>query len=239
MNIQTQPIQYAAPIIPRMAEYKYTLVVDQSDSAENPREWDNLGTFVCFERNSSGADETHNDPEQYLIEMIEQFNDGFEQRLIDKDESLSLDVLLEIAANHYVILPVYKYEHSGVAYSTTPFSCRWDSGQTGFIYAAKDKLRKDYDWKRITNARRKEVEGWLAGEIKVFSQWANGNVYGFQLYYHDVEKPYSSVEAQDSCSGFYHDWAPTTLEEILECGIADHLPSECLTGDLVIVFEHG
>lgn len=240
MNILTQPtIKYPNPVIPRMAEYKYTLVISHDPDPENPREWDNVGTFVSFDRNSSGADETHNDPKQYLIEMIEQFNDGFEQRLIDKDESLSRGALLEIAANHYVILPVYKYEHSGVAYNTSGFSCRWDSGHIGFIYVAKNQLREDYDWTRITSKRRKQVEGWLAGEIKVFSQWANGNVYGFQLYYHDVEEPYNSVEAQDSCSGFYHDWAPTTLEELEECGIADHLSDEYLNDDLVIVFEHG
>lgn len=239
MNIQTQPtMKYPAPIIPRMAEHKYTLVVWHDDSPDNPREWDNLGTFVSFERYSSAADESHNDPEQYLIELIEQFNDGFEQRLIDKDESPSLKALLEIAAKDYVILPVYKYEHSGVAYNTTGFSCSWDSGQVGFIYISKDKLRKDYGWKRITNARRKEVEGWLAGEIEVFSQWANGNVYGFQLYYHDVEKDYTEGEEQDACWGFYYDWAPDSLKELQECGIADHLPNECLNDDLVIVFKY-
>ena len=111
MNILTQPtIKYPNPVIPRMAEYKYTLVISYDPDPENPREWDNLGTFVSFDRNSSGADETHNDPKQYLIEMIEQHCVGFEQRLIDKDESLSRGALLEIAANHYVILPVYKYE---------------------------------------------------------------------------------------------------------------------------------
>ena len=82
-------------------------------------------------------------------------------------------------------------KHSGVAYNTSGFSCRWDSGHIGFIYVAKNQLREDYGWTRITSKRRKKVEGWLAGEIKVFSQWANGNVYGFQLYYHDVEEPYN------------------------------------------------
>lgn len=238
MNIQTQPtIQYTHPIVPRVAEYKYTLVVDHSDWAENPREWDNLGTFVSYDRNTSAADETHNDPRQVLIELVDQCVLGFEQQLLDKDESPSLDALLEMVEKYYVILPVYKYEHSGVAYNTTGFSCSWDSGQMGFIYVAKDQLRKEYDWNRITSKRRKQVEDRLSAEIKVFSQWASGDVYDYQLYYHDVEESYDSVEAQDSCSGFYHDWAPTTIEELQECGIADNLPEECLNDDLVIVYE--
>ena len=239
MNILTQPtIKYPNPVIPRMAEYKYTLVISYDPDPENPREWDNVGTFVSFDRNSSGADETHNDPSSYMIGMIEQHCVGFEQRMLDKDEGLSLAALLAMVEKYYIILPVYRYKHSGVVYNTTGFSCRWDSGQAGFIYVAKDKLRKEYDWKRITAARIAKAEERLAGEIKVFSQWANGSVYGFQLYYHDIEEEYTDGEEQDSCWGFYHDWAPDSLEELRECGIADHLPDECLNEALEIVFKY-
>ena len=238
MTIQTQPtIQYPAPVTPRMAEYQYTLVISHDDCPENPRDWDNLGTFVSFDRNSCGADETSDDPEQYLIEMIEAYEDGFEQRLLDKDERVSLGTLLEIVEKYYVILPVFKYEHGEVAYSTSGFSCRWDSGQVGFTYVTKDNLRREYGWKRITADRVEKANRVMSGEIETFSQWADGNVYGFQLYYHDVEEPHNSVEDQDSCWGFYYDWAPDNLEELRECGIADHLPDECLNDDLVILFE--
>lgn len=240
MNIQTQPtVQYPTPVVPRMAEYQYTLVISYSDHAENPREWDNLGTFVSFDSNSSGADEVYNHgPEQYLTGMIEEFKYGFEQRMLDKDEFPTLDTLLEIAEKYYVILPVFKYEHSGVEYNTTGFSCRWDSGQIGFIYVSKEDFRKAYGWKRITKDRIAMVNAILSSEIKIFSQWANGNVYGFQLYYHDVEEHHTSVDEQDSCWGFYHNWAPNSLETLRECGIADHLPDECLNDRLKIVFEH-
>lgn len=235
----TPALQYPAPIVPRMAEYQYTLVIRYDDHPENPREWDNRGTFVSFDRNSFGADEVYNhDPEQYLISMIEEFKDGFEQRVLDKDELPTLDELLEIAENYYVILPVYKYAHSGVIYNTSGFSCQWDSGQIGFIYVAKEDLRKEYGWKRITKDRIAKVNEILSSEIKTFSQWASGSVYGFQLYYHDVEKPHTSVDEQASCCGFYHDWAPDSVEELLECGIADHLPDECLNDNLKIVFEY-
>ena len=240
MNIQTQPIiQYPTPIIPRMTEYKYTLVVSYDNDPENPREWDNLGTFVSFDRNTSAADETHNDPRQVLIELVDQCVLGFEQHLLEKDEVPSLSTLMELAEDHYVIMPVCKYEHGGVAYSTSSYSCPWDSGQIGFIYVAKDTLREQYGWNRITSKRMKQVKAWLSAEIETFSNWANGTVYGFTLYYHDAEVGYTEGDEQESCGGFYYTWAPETLWELMECGIAEHLPQACLNDDLTIVFKHG
>lgn len=34
-----------------------------------------------------------------------------------------------------VILPIFAYEHGGIALSTGAFSCRWDSGQIGWIWS--------------------------------------------------------------------------------------------------------
>jgi hypothetical protein len=36
-----------------------------------------------------------------------------------------------------VYLPIYAYEHGGIALSTGSFSCRWDSGQLGWIWTAE------------------------------------------------------------------------------------------------------
>ena len=46
------------------------------------------------------------------------------------------------ATDQYVILPLYLYDHSGITISTRPFSCPWDSGQVGWIYASKDTFRE-------------------------------------------------------------------------------------------------
>ena len=145
---------------------------------------------------------------------------------------------MELAEEHYVIMPVCKYDHGGVAYSTSAYSCPWDSGQIGFIYVAKNKLRKEYGWNRITAGRTAQVKARLSAEIETFSNWANGSVYGFTLYYHDAEKEYTEGDEQTACGGFYYTWAPETLGELMECGIAEYLPQACLN-DLTIVFEHG
>lgn len=89
-------------------------------------------------------------------------------------------------------LPVYRYEHGGVVYATTPFSCPWDSGQTGYIYVSRPKVREEYNVKRISPQTRDKVLSVLRSEVETFSQWANGEVYG-----------YINTETDDSCWGFF------------------------------------
>ena len=58
--------------------------------------------------------------------------------------NIEVDELYDLvrATDKYVILPLYLYDHSGITISTGPFSCPWDSGQVGWIYAPKDTFRK-------------------------------------------------------------------------------------------------
>ena len=42
-----------------------------------------------------------------------------------------------------VILPLYLYDHSGITMNTCGFSCPWDSGQVGWIYADKAMIDKE------------------------------------------------------------------------------------------------
>jgi len=71
-------------------------------------------------------------------------------------------------------LPVYRYEHGGVAFNTTGFHCPGDSGQTGYIYVSRSDVRKEYGVKRIAPKLRSKIELILKAEVEIFSQWANG-----------------------------------------------------------------
>jgi hypothetical protein len=80
----------------------------------------------------------------------------------------------------YNIQTIYKYEHGGVAYNTGGFSCSWDSGRAGFIvskfsYETQDSIVREY------------------------SNWANGEVYGFTVEDDDGE-------VIESCGGFIGEW---------------------------------
>lgn len=93
-------------------------------------------------------------------------------------------------------LPVYLYEHGGVAYNTTGFHCPWDSGQTGYIYVKKSKVRKEWDVKHISPRIKEVVLGCLKTEVKIFGAYINGDVFGYI-----VEN--EAGEEIDSCWGFY------------------------------------
>ncbi len=94
------------------------------------------------------------------------------------------------------MLPIYMYEHSGIALNTTGFSCNWDSGQLGFIYVTKEKVRECFKVKKVTKKILKLVEENLISEIETYSKYINGEGYYWATYNEDNE-------IEDSCGGYY------------------------------------
>lgn len=140
--------------------------------AESPRSWDNLGTFVTFERRYCSPDShAYRDEREFKEALAAPYTDKCVGGLADNE-------LHEILEANYGVLPVFRYEHSGIAYNTTGFTCGWDSGQVGFIYVAYADIAKE--WGTITAeervAKAKEV---LKNEVHLYSQWVNGEVYSF------------------------------------------------------------
>ncbi len=156
---------------------KYRIDIIQDESPESPRTWDNLGTIVSKKGYGDEHEFNWNDYNSY---------DEYQ-----KD--------IERKKNVGVILSVYKYEHGGVVLNTKGFSCPWDSCQIGFIYITKEKIREEYSVKRITKDIIERVTKYLESEIKTYSQYLNGEVYGYRVF--KVEN--GEEEELDSCWGFY------------------------------------
>ena len=95
------------------------------------------------------------------------------------------------------ILPIYMYDHSGLTVSTKPFSCLWDSGQIGFIYTTKDRIRQAYGVKRVGGTLLTIVQGELQAEVRRYDQHLRGDAYGYEIY--DDE----SNEILESCWNYY------------------------------------
>lgn len=109
-----------------------------------------------------------------------------------------------------VILPVFMYDHSGLTLSTEPFSCPWDSGQVGFIYISREEARKAFNRKRITKKLLTRLVAALKAEVKTYSQYLEGDVWGYVI--EDSEG--NQVE---SCFGFFgRDEAQTEGEHALK-----------------------
>jgi hypothetical protein len=155
-------------------EYKgYTIKIILDDNSENPREaFDHTGKMFCMHRRYSLGDKEVN--QEYSIDEIETL----------KEEG------------KIIILPLFLYDHSGITINTTGFSCQWDSGQIGFIFAFKEDIKKEYSWKILTKKRIETIEGYLRNEVKEYDHYLTGNVYGYII--EDKEG-----EIIDSCSGYY------------------------------------
>ena len=143
-----------------------------------------------------GSNNFCGDSVDYLLELMD-FTDNQIEYLYRKFDTLYCNDCLEYLLERLepkAILPVYVYEHSGSAISTTPFGCRWDSGQIGFIYIAdKEKFKRYFRVSRINTKKALEVMDSFISEINEIWQ---GDVYGFVI--EDSE----SGECIDSCGGF-------------------------------------
>ena len=139
---------------------KYKIEIFPDDSPFNPREDDNLGTMVCFHGRYDLGDKHEYRQKDYC---------GWNE--LEKDIIKNEDV--------GVIVPLYLYDHSGITMNTTGFHCPWDSGQVGFIFISKEKIRKEYSKKRISEQLRRKIKLYLVEEVNTYDQYLTGEVYGY------------------------------------------------------------
>lgn len=181
---------------------------------ESPREWSPLGTFWTFDTRYFSPDKVDSrDPWQALVGLFTDLyywefachvfrakGESYEESeyMSGHDSAFRFSENPERVFEHLgrklIMLPVFKYEHGGVAYNTSGFHCPWDSGQVGWIFVRKDKVRQEYGCKVVSPRIRKKVLEVLRAEVCEYSKWANGEVYGFVVRKEDGEE-------LDSCWG--------------------------------------
>ncbi len=109
-----------------------------------------------------------------------------------------------------VLLPLYLYDHGGIIMNTGGFSCPWDSGQVGWIFADGDAIRKAYG-----NCGRKSMAtatAALEDEVKIYDHYIQNDCWYYRLY--------EDGEEIDSCGGF--------IGNVESCGIEERLPENAL-----------
>lgn len=166
-----------------------TIEIHQDETPDNPRDWDNLGTMVCWHRRYNLGDEHHfRDPDDFF-EFIKEEHNG-----------------------RVIILNVYMYDHSGITINTSGFSCPWDSGQIGYIYVTYEDamINVMWNWKYMTKKRIKYIEDILRNEIETYDQYLTGDVWGFVIKGMDDE-------SFDSCWGFFgYDHCVESAREVID-----------------------
>jgi len=170
-----------------------TIRVVSDDDPINPREdYDHLGTMVCWHsRYNLGDEQPKENAGEYLCRMAAEVDAGFSKLNDLYDEAIRrgssracqrinrrlAKERVRVLAEHFVIKPLYLYDHSGITISTGSFSCPWDSGQVGFIYVPLKQMHEEWNSKfpdghtaqswadKILDSEVAEYDAYLTGDI--------------------------------------------------------------------------
>lgn len=104
----------------------YTVEIHPDHDAENPRTWCSSTLCTRHRRRTFGGEMLPNDPAT--------IEEAFTEHLADRG----------LTERDVIWLPVYGFEHSGLALGCTPFRDRWDSGQLGYIYMSRADTSREY-----------------------------------------------------------------------------------------------
>jgi hypothetical protein len=121
------------------------------------------------------------------------------------------DHIIDYLSSDFVIKPIYLYDHSGITINTTGFSCPWDSGMVGWIYASNKDIEKEYG--AINSETVEKAKKLLMHEVGEYDYYLTDQCYGFKLYQNNKEI--------ESCWGFSGE-----IRDVLNA-IKEHLPNDC------------
>ena len=230
-------VERKEPIMLMAVNEPYALMVQPDDILISPREVDeHFGTMVCFHpRYALGDHHNHMDKDDFLREMyldtVGHDEAGMKryERMVNivssrfrhgpKTEERAIDEAMQkVISEKYLMLPLYLYDHSGLAMSTESFSGRaphaeWDSGQVGWIYVSKEDALKEFDADKMTGAIRQKADALMRSEVAAYDSYLRGECYGFELY--------KNGELSDSCWGFMGNFSDVLKD------MAEYLPDEC------------
>jgi hypothetical protein len=202
----------------------HVLHIVHDNDPNSPRSWDNLGKMICahsrYDLGDIQAKSKLNCLQQIaddlgITEIIEDL-EMYEEIYNDQEQ---LQDWIN-SREDFVMMPLYLYDHSGITMSTSSFSCRWDSGQVGYIYCPTNTILKEYGNTNLSTLT--EVEDILNSEVKTYDQYLTGDVYGFELYKKEkCSSGHEQLEFIDSCYGFYGD-------DFKQNGIFGHIDSELI-----------
>lgn len=141
----------------------YRLEVFYDEYPTNPRDDENLGVMVCSHP---------------------RYNLGDNHDYNFKDYQSWDDLKSQIIKDHNgmgIIHNLYLYDHSGISISIRPYGCKWDSGQVGFIFVPKEKVRQWYNVKRVSSVLLEELEEKIQQEVELYDKYLRGECYGYSI----------------------------------------------------------
>lgn len=122
-------------------------------------------------------------PTYFIDKVVELLTVGEKHTLLDGVKGL-------------VILPLFLYDHSGLSMNASGFSCPWDSGQVGWIYATPADIADEYG--NITDETIERARLLLLSGVETYDCYLRGECYGFATY--------EGKNEVDSCGGYLGDY---------------------------------
>lgn len=186
-------------------EKEEVLTITPADFCDSPREY-SISKFYTFMRRYSS-------PDTHKYSSFENFLKSYHCRIKFTGPDSLPEIQDFFLRKKILLVPVYAYIHSGICYSTTPFSCPWDSGLAGVIFCTFDDIRMIFDSKSIKNITKKilnEAKVILDKEVKRYNAYANGELYQYEI----CDKNGVTI---DACSGYIG-------SDIMENGMYEDLP---------------
>lgn len=154
---------------------KFSLIYDTDCSSPREDNDGNIAHFFTDPHSRSGCVDNIDDSMAILCSLANQLG------VPDYDDLEQFELIREIAKadpknEHIMVEPLYKFEHSGVIYATTPFSCPWDSGQVGYIFSTINDFKSvGLEW----NADK--AKEYIKGELDLYNNYISGECFGFKV----------------------------------------------------------
>lgn len=242
-EVEFEPSSYEEPIFKPLGDGGLVIgyLSDDPDPSD-PRENDNLGVMICWHsRYKLGDEHSYDDPDALWRELIgdedfdaieekynaetekwheshpdERYGSNAHMRWIDDVlRRQRAEVREKVLAKGYTVLPLFLYDHSGITMSTGGFSCPWDSGQVGYIYAGPEQIEK------VGCPPDKVVEG-LEGEVKEYDRYLTNECFGVCVEVFDADG--KRVEDEAVWGHLGSEWAKQALEESVTATVEQHSP---------------
>ena len=202
----------------------HTICIYHDTDPINPVEdYDQFGTMVCWHgRYTLGHDHSYRNPDEFYAALYEGMmcykpkwyeEDGADGATQEQWEAIKAKV-----HKAHVILPLYLYDHSGITIRTTPFSCPWDSGQVGIVYADRAKVIKEFKYDKLRKGARKKAEDLMAGEVQTYNHYLTNTCYGYDIHKgdhtnSDCDDGLDNFDALDSCGGYLGDYTDSGIQD--------------------------
>jgi len=182
---------------------RVTVTHDECDTT--PREWDNLSTLMLHPNKSHWTCKKSFEAKGYESDLLIDLSIARGSSPYEHMDNL-IRQQLKLNPSDVIAYPITKYEHGAIRLSLG-YQAGWDCSVIGFIFATKEKIRHEYDVKRVTKSILDRVEAAFTCELDDLSSWLNGEIYGFRVEEVAYDQLGDEVYCKllDSCWGFVGD----------------------------------